>query len=231
MQNIGQSTSATSLSQRLPSRDDVSVNAAASESQSSGEIGADFENFLELLTAQLRNQDPLSPLDSTEFVAQLASFSSVEQLVNANARLDQIAASVTGADIQQYAGLIGRDAALDGAAFEYDGSPIDFLAPNSSEGTRTVISVRDENGAVVAEFDVVKSENPQSWTPPRELEPGAYRLDAALYRGDELIEIQPAALVGRVEQITLVDGEIVLRLDNGVTGNASAVRLLREPQA
>ena len=54
---------------------------------SANEMAGDFETFLKLLTAQLRNQDPLQPMDSTEFVAQLASFSAVEQQVRANDRL------------------------------------------------------------------------------------------------------------------------------------------------
>ncbi len=48
----------------------------------------DFQTFLKLLTAQMRNQDPLEPLDATQFVAQLASFSSVEQQIETNAKLD-----------------------------------------------------------------------------------------------------------------------------------------------
>jgi flagellar basal-body rod modification protein FlgD len=52
--------------------------------------GADFQTFLTLLTTQLKNQNPLEPLDSTQFVAQLASFSSVEQQVKTNDRLADI---------------------------------------------------------------------------------------------------------------------------------------------
>ena len=66
--------------------------AETSEAGSTGAPAVDFQSFLQLLTAQLRYQDPLAPLDSTQFVAQLAGFSTVEQLVNANRRLDEIAA-------------------------------------------------------------------------------------------------------------------------------------------
>ena len=62
----------------------------AATDQSAAAAAADFETFLSLLTTQLRNQDPLKPLDSTEFVAQLASFSAVEQQINTNAKLDAI---------------------------------------------------------------------------------------------------------------------------------------------
>jgi flagellar basal-body rod modification protein FlgD len=67
------------------------TRAAGGSLGASNPVTADFQSFLRLLTAQLRNQDPLSPLDSTQFVAQLASFSTVEQLASANTRLDKIA--------------------------------------------------------------------------------------------------------------------------------------------
>ena len=64
-----------------------SFGSQASPQQSGS---SDFTTFLKLLTAQLRNQDPLKPLDSTEFVAQLATFSSVEQQVKTNDTLATI---------------------------------------------------------------------------------------------------------------------------------------------
>ena len=59
-------------------------------------ITGDFETFLTLLTTQMRNQDPLKPMDSTEFVAQLASFSAVEQQIRANDRLQGILDVLSG---------------------------------------------------------------------------------------------------------------------------------------
>ena len=53
-------------------------------------LAADFDNFLTLLTTQLQHQDPLDPLDSNEFVAQLVSFTGVEQAVKSNANLEAL---------------------------------------------------------------------------------------------------------------------------------------------
>ncbi len=65
----------------------------------------DYNNFLKLLVAQLKNQDPTSPADPTTFVSQLASFSSVEQQVNANSKLDAL---LTQSELSQGASVIGR---------------------------------------------------------------------------------------------------------------------------
>ena len=64
----------------------------------------DYNSFLQLLTAQMKNQDPTKPMDSTAFVSQLASFSSVEQQVNTNSRLDAI---LTSSNLSQAGSMIG----------------------------------------------------------------------------------------------------------------------------
>ena len=51
---------------------------------------ADTNTFMTLLVAQLKNQDPLEPQDGTQFVAQLAQFNSLEQLISINDRLNQL---------------------------------------------------------------------------------------------------------------------------------------------
>jgi len=57
--------------------------------------GAEFSTFLTLLTAQIKNQDPLAPLDSTQFVEQLATFSNLELQAKGNQSLELIAALLT----------------------------------------------------------------------------------------------------------------------------------------
>ncbi|MBE0691764.1 MAG: flagellar hook assembly protein FlgD [Aquamicrobium sp.] len=66
----------------------------------------DYQSFLRLLVAQMKNQDPTSPMESTDYVAQLATFSQVEQSVQINAKLDGILQASTFA---QAGDLIGRE--------------------------------------------------------------------------------------------------------------------------
>jgi flagellar basal-body rod modification protein FlgD len=69
---------------------DGAITAAAG-----GEMGKD--QFVKLLVAQMQNQDPLNPMDGKDLAAQLAQFSSVEQLMNVNTKLDSIAQLLTPA--------------------------------------------------------------------------------------------------------------------------------------
>ena len=57
------------------------TNTAPTQTKSSGFSGGDFETFLKMLTTQIRNQDPLNPMEGSEFAVQLATFSGVEQQV------------------------------------------------------------------------------------------------------------------------------------------------------
>ena len=76
---------------KLPSQSLTNANNATSAVVSSTDAtGEEFETFLTLLTAQIKNQDPLAPLDSTQFVEQLATFSSLELQAKGNQTLEEI---------------------------------------------------------------------------------------------------------------------------------------------
>ena len=75
---------------------------------------ADYETFLRLLVTEMQNQDPTQPMDSTEYIAQLANFSNVEQGVQMNAKLDQL---LKYSELTQAANLIGKTVtSLDGSS-------------------------------------------------------------------------------------------------------------------
>ena len=73
--------------------------------KSTSKTAVDYQSFLKLLIAEMKNQDPTKPMDSTQYVAQLATFSQVEQSVQTNTKLDQIMQSSA---LSQADALIGR---------------------------------------------------------------------------------------------------------------------------
>jgi flagellar basal-body rod modification protein FlgD len=68
----------------------ASASGASAATSAANSATLDYNTFLQLLIAQMQNQDPLNPTDSTEYMSQLASFSNVEQGIKANAKLDQL---------------------------------------------------------------------------------------------------------------------------------------------
>jgi flagellar basal-body rod modification protein FlgD len=85
----------------------VSTVGGASDTSASKASAAalDYDTFLKLLIAQMKYQDPTKPMDSTQYVAQLATFSQVEQSMQTNARLDSL---LTSSALSLAEGLIGR---------------------------------------------------------------------------------------------------------------------------
>ncbi|MBA2125931.1 flagellar basal body rod modification protein [Hyphomicrobium methylovorum] len=65
----------------------------------------DYNDFLRLMVAQLQNQDPLNPTDSTEYMSQIAQFSNVEQAINTNSKLGQL---LINSNISQASTLVGH---------------------------------------------------------------------------------------------------------------------------
>ena len=96
-------------------------NASGSTSAADDQNSMGKEDFLTLLVAQLQNQDPLNPDDPTEFTAQLAQFSSLEQLFTLNESMDNLVASNASSDRLSTLATIGKEVAYHGDTFEYAG--------------------------------------------------------------------------------------------------------------
>jgi flagellar basal-body rod modification protein FlgD len=87
----------------LPTGATASRSTTDSSGQGSGTVG--YDNFLKLLLAQMKNQDPTEPMKSTDYMAQLATFSQVEQSVKTNSKLDSLLSSYS---LSQADTVIGR---------------------------------------------------------------------------------------------------------------------------
>lgn len=116
-------------------------------------LADDFETFLTLLTTQLENQDPLSPMDSTEFVSQLVEFTSVEQQIKQNANLeDMIALDRTSAAASGVA-FIGQAAAITGEEAELTAGAAAWRYTLDQATQRTDIVISNADGKVVFEAE------------------------------------------------------------------------------
>ncbi|MCA9596128.1 MAG: flagellar hook assembly protein FlgD [Myxococcales bacterium] len=112
--------------------------------------------FLKLLVAQLRHQDPLKPQDSSQFVAELAQFSSLEQSMGINDRLDMLALQNRGLANTQVVSLVGKVATVQGNLVTVDGTGVGSqVAFNlASDAEKVTVSIRNQAGEVVRTIDV-----------------------------------------------------------------------------
>ena len=111
------------------------------------DIGAspkvDCETFVKTLTTQLKNQDPLDPMDSASFASQLAAFSSVEQQVLANEHLENIPGLLRSSGLLSHSEWIGKFAKVDGPV-HFSGTPIDIAISIPDNPEQNDFLVKDD---------------------------------------------------------------------------------------
>jgi len=118
-------------------------SAVANEETSMGK-----EDFLTLLVAQLQNQYPLNPDDATEFTAQLAQFSSLEQLFTLNESMESLVTSNASSDRLSTLSTIGKDVTYHGNNFKYDGKPVEIGYEIDGLASDITLSLQ-HNGATI----------------------------------------------------------------------------------
>jgi flagellar basal-body rod modification protein FlgD len=128
-----------------------SVAAGLSTPQSSV-LGKD--DFLNLLITQLQNQDPLNPTDSVEFTAQLAQFSSLEQLGNVNENLVELKNFQASINNSQAVSLIGKTITANGNFIQLSGDePVNCDFSLDDDAALVVVNIYDSTGEFVTAFE------------------------------------------------------------------------------
>ncbi|MBN1612377.1 MAG: flagellar hook assembly protein FlgD [Polyangiaceae bacterium] len=134
----------------------TTTTSSAFATQEAVEQNLDRDDFLKLLVAQLRHQDPLEPQDNSEFVAQLAQFSSLEQVTAINDRLDLLSTQSRGLANTETVNLVGKEATVRGSMVTAKGSgtavPVNFTLEGNSDAT--TVFIQDQNGRTVRTIDV-----------------------------------------------------------------------------
>jgi len=136
---------------------DAFFSAGSSEgkekiNQGTQSLGKD--SFLKLLTTQLKFQNPLEPMDSTEFVSQLAQFSQLEQMATVNQTLDQLVKSNDSLGNFAVADLMGRDVQMVGGVISHQSELSSRLSYRlEGDAGRVIIQVSDGAGRVVKTID------------------------------------------------------------------------------
>lgn len=134
------------------------VNTTTSTAQGKASLGKD--DFMKLMISQLKNQDPLNPMDGTQFSAQLAQFSSLEQLSNLNTYMKQSidANAVLTQSINNtlITGLIGKEVKINGGDLQLRGQESIVLGYNLPAEAKTAqIKIYNESGSLVRTIDSI----------------------------------------------------------------------------
>jgi len=124
-------------------------SAAATTATSSAKNVLGKDDFLKMMIAQLKHQDPLNPMDGTAFTAQLAQFSSLEQLQNINTQMTSFTQQQQALGNSQAVSFIGKQVLAKGNTISVDGNPVTLGYNLAADAVSGQIQVYDPNGQLV----------------------------------------------------------------------------------
>ena len=215
-----------------PSQVGASASArptAGSDGASSREkmVSSDFETFLRMLTTQMQNQDPLNPMEATDFAVQLATFSGVEQAVRTNQLLENLMSQSVMGDL---AGLIGKMVRSPGPA-RFDGTSLELTLPPASGADSARLIVRDRLGGIVDSTEVSPAGGRFQWRglgpDGMSLPDGDYSFEIAGYRAGVLDTTIPVETYTEVIEIRREGATNTLVLAGGHEVAATDITALR----
>ncbi|MEZ5505109.1 MAG: flagellar hook assembly protein FlgD [Gammaproteobacteria bacterium] len=145
---------------------DLSISSKQND-QVTGDAAADKNMFMKLLLAQIKNQDPLKPTEQTDFVAQLAQFSSLEGIQNLNSSVQDIGSMYRSSQALQATALVGREVLVPGqVGYLETGGKIEGMIVEGQAAGDLTMTIRNSSGAIVAVRDlgnIGDAETPFSW--------------------------------------------------------------------
>jgi flagellar basal-body rod modification protein FlgD len=177
-------------------------------------LAGDLTQFLNLLTTQLKYQDPLSPMDSTEFTAQLAQFASVEQGIQTNKNLESLIGLTQATQISTGVSYIGRTIEADTNVGALVNGRAEFLYNLPKTATTSVITIRDAQGKVVytATGETSAGSHNFVWdgrdNNGTQLPDGAYVMSVGALDSTNTQISVTTHMLGRVDGVVTADGAI-----------------------
>ena len=205
----------------------------ASEAQT--QLGLDLDNFLLLLTAQISNQDPLEPMDSTTFVSQLAQLSQVEQAIRTNDNLERLAQQLTSSNEFSDVQLIGREVVLASDKLDLSSGLAQIQYELSEEAQAVSINIIGLNGDVIREItglpEAVGIRQTVDWdgltAAGLQVADGAYTFEVAAVNSELNPVSYQSFAVTHVEELAFRNGQPTLLLRNDQEVSSGAILAVR----
>jgi flagellar basal-body rod modification protein FlgD len=183
----------------------TSGTAASSAGTDRKMLANNFDQFLTLLTTQLKNQNPLEPLDTNEFTQQLVQFASVEQQIKSNTTLASLLQATKASTATSALGFVGTEIRADGATTKLSNGKAEWSLNSPRAASRATLAIRDASGATVYTENRTLSAGNQTFAWDGKLSSGG-----SAPSGDYTISITAADLAGApvtvsTEMVGIVD--------------------------
>jgi flagellar basal-body rod modification protein FlgD len=208
-------------------------SAAQTNTQSSANDKLGKDEFLTMLVAQLQYQDPMNPMDSTGFTAQLAQFSSLEQLESINATLENMTTQQASSENAQAVQFIGKQVTAVGNQVELDaGGTAAMRFDLAADADAVYIKVYNAAGAFVADVEaggLAAGEQQVTWDGTdqngQSLPEGQYQFEVLAVDGEDAPVSATTYSTGVVTGVSYQNGEAYLQIENFLLPISSVVRV------
>ena len=195
-------------------------------------LSSDFETFLKMLTAQMKNQDPLNPIDSSDYATQLATFSSVEQQVVTNDLLRSLGGQMGIMGMSQLASWVGMEARADAPAY-FDGTPISLSLRPDHLADQTFLIVRDIDGNIVERTELPPSTLSAEWagtnadgTP---FDEAVYFFELESLSQGNVLNTRSVESYAQIIEARNTPAGIVLVMEGGIEISSGSISAIRSP--
>jgi flagellar basal-body rod modification protein FlgD len=209
-----------------------SAATATGSAASKASLGTNFNTFLTMLTTQLKHQDPLSPMDSTQFTNQLVQFSSVEQQINANSNLEKLIKLQQTSQTSQGISYLGQTVEMSGSNLPLQGGEAKLTYTLPKEARDVKVLIKDSSGTLVRSLtgDTATGSHTVSWdgkdSSDKQLDDGRYSVQVVATAADGSSLTTTSTTFGRVTKVTndsTTGAQLVM--EAGTKGNDIAISL------
>ena len=155
--------SSSSASAASATTSSASTGSASSSSNALSSLSSNYNEFLQMFTTQLQDQDPTSPMDSDQFTTELVQFSNVEQQVQTNSNLSQLLQLTQAQDLSSASGLVGKTVSVSGSTVPLENSKaaLDFT---TTAAEPIAVSITNSAGVDVKDVTLTSGAGANSWT-------------------------------------------------------------------
>ncbi|AWU97757.1 flagellar hook assembly protein FlgD [Azospirillum ramasamyi] len=207
----------------------VAATKAAASADESKKPTVDYESFLKLLTAQLRNQDPLAPMDASQFMTQLAQLSTVEQSMRSNDTLGKVLDTLKSSGMRMDMALLGRKVEVESNQLSLTEGKAEAAYTVDGQPASVKLEVLNSAGNVVHSMPGALQTGRQvfSWTGQTAgggtAPDGLYTLRVTAKDKDGKALNTATVVTDTVAEVRSVDGATKFVLKNGATISSDAV--------
>ena len=197
---------------------DTTLTEGSKSASNQAQLQEDLNRFLNLLITQLKNQDPLDPMDATEFTSQLVQFASVEQQIYQNANLEKLLNLQQTSQISSMVDFIGHTVEATGKQVPLEDKKAEFTYSLDTNAAETIINIKDESGITVYTGDGETGVGKHTFTwdgisfgnmPQPE---GVYTVTVTAFDPQRNLQDVAQTVFGRVTGSGAEDGEVSLFL-------------------